>query len=644
MSTSSPGPDLAAGLHATQEQASTLLASAQSYLPSLASAKAYLPEGVAAYLPSSASESSLPAATPSAASTVDVGHATSVPYTESAPEPYAATNTSTSTSTSNNPVDVGHSTSIPYTASAPEPYSANNSTTSLPRQDTTGTFASTTAQTGHSTATSPSSAFPAPPSFPTTMKNSVDVDVGTPPHPAAPPSFPSTMKNSVDVDVGTPPPAPLSTHESTDLVAADKPLPTPPSSGAVVDSAHEVNTRPSPTPGLLPSHPAAGPDAAVHAYPTPGANDGPVHALPTHNVHAVHPTPHAVPSSSCAVNTTSTDPSSSASGVTESLRTPPDVPAISAPASTFPPFVGDLGLGGREDFERDTGLGSAALNSGRREDTAPSGTHVGAGGDNFVGGVGLGSAALNSARREDLVPSGTDSPPVGADADGSFVRDTSLGSAALNSTRHEDNVPTGTDSSSVDADEGGDSGSADDDAGDDGGKEGGKGKGKKRKLLARLKEKMHSGVFPELIEFGSRWDLVQTFLVDEKTSFSNAGANPSFEYSDLARSLTGRSGLSADSALQLDLVGVEPRLPAYLKTERAVLVRLDLRKHTMARVNRTKKQFLASSDTGIGRGKSFPFLKFSVDEGFPSKGGLLANHNGWLIIAGKGVVGGAFAG
>ncbi|KAJ7758737.1 hypothetical protein B0H16DRAFT_643171 [Mycena metata] len=92
-----------------QEQASALLASAQSYLPSLEQAKAYLPQGVAAYLPSSPAQSP-----PTASAPVDVGHATSVPYTESAPEPYRQDTNSSST------VNVGHGATVPYTESAPD--------------------------------------------------------------------------------------------------------------------------------------------------------------------------------------------------------------------------------------------------------------------------------------------------------------------------------------------------------------------------------------------------------------------------------------------------------------------------------------------------------------------------------------------
>ncbi|KAJ7016177.1 hypothetical protein C8F04DRAFT_1407606 [Mycena alexandri] len=444
-----------------QEQASALLASAQAYLPSLETAKAYLPQGVAAYLPSTGSESSLPALPPSTSS-VDVGHGATVPYTESAPEPYRQDTTSSST------VDVGHGATVPYTESAPEPYSQSRKSPT-PTRDSTAL--STTAHTGH--AASPTGV---PPPAPASGL--------LPSHPAAP---------SGPLDPPTPPlvqspgalPAPPSSFSSS-ASDAGAGLTASPLSGALGVSAGGP-ARPTPTPDLLPSHPAAGPAPHVHAYPT--------HTL------AVHPTPHAVPlpplppssSTATSVATSTASTPGGASGYTASsesgLGTPtslsptpsptaPPPPPKEASTSTFPPFVGAIGPG--------LGLGN----------TPAGGAQLGGGG--VQGGV-QGSAALNSARLADAVPTGDfDSSPhsaahgqgQGHGGEHGLAETHVLPTGDPPSTEYNTAAPdAGADADAEGEDSG--SGSGSEGKGTEGKGEGRKGKGKKGKLLQRLKEKMH---------------------------------------------------------------------------------------------------------------------------------------------------------
>ncbi|KAJ7022205.1 hypothetical protein C8F04DRAFT_1402467 [Mycena alexandri] len=435
-SDASPGSGITAA--SAQEQASALLASAQSYLPSLETAKAYLPQGVAAYLPSTGSDSSLPAL-PASTSSVDIGHGATVPYTESAPEPYRQDSTTSST------VDVGHGATVPYTESAPKPYSQARRSPTPTRESTA---LSTTAHTGH--AASPTGV---PPPAPASGL--------LPSHPAAPSG-------------------PLDTP--TSLLAASPSLfssgvTASPLSGAVGVSAGGPSERPTPTPDLLPSHPAAGPAPHVHAYPT--------HTL------AVHPTPHAVPlpassTTSMATSTASTATSTAstpggASGYTASsesgLGTPTpssSSPSPSAPppppketsTSTFPPFVGAIGPG--------LGLGNTPAGG--------AGAHVGVGG----------GAALNSARLADTVPTGDfDSSPHsaahghGGGHGGGLAETHVLPTGDPPSTEYNTTTPD----AGADADAEGEDSASGSEGNDK--TEGKKGKGRKGKLLQRLKEKMH---------------------------------------------------------------------------------------------------------------------------------------------------------
>ncbi|KAJ7023183.1 hypothetical protein C8F04DRAFT_1306130 [Mycena alexandri] len=474
-SPSHPSPGAGITAARAQEQASALLASAQAYLPSLETAKAYLPQGVAAYLPSTGSDSSLPAL-PASTSSVDVGHGATVPYTESAPEPYRQDTTSSST------VDVGHGASVPYTESAPEPYSqARKSPT--PTRDSTAL--STTAHTGH--AASPTGI---PPPAPASGL--------LPSHPAAP---------SGPLDTPTPSPSLAASHPSSSFSSASgagltaSPLP-----GAVGVSAGGPSERPTPTPDLLPSHPAAGPAPHVHAYPT--------HTLAL----AVHPTPHAVSSSATSVadggastpggvSTVSTP--GGASGYTASsesgLGTPTpssaslasSLPSPSAPSapppppketltSTFPPFVGAIGPG--------LGLGNTPAGG--------AGAHAGG----VQGGV-QGSAALNSARRADMVPTGDfDSSPHhpahssstaaqgGRQGHGHGLAETHVlptGDPPSTECNTASAAPGSSDADAEGEDSASGSGSGSGNEGKGGEKKGKKGRKGKGKLLQRLKEKMH---------------------------------------------------------------------------------------------------------------------------------------------------------
>ncbi|KAJ7026901.1 hypothetical protein C8F04DRAFT_1238406 [Mycena alexandri] len=467
-SSSQPSPGGGITVANAQEQASALLASAQAYLPSLETAKAYLPQGVAAYLPSTGSESSLPALPPSTSS-VDVGHGATVPYTKSAPEPYRQDTTSSST------VDVGHGATVPYTESAPQPY----------RQDTTS---SSTVDVGHGASVPYTESAPEPYSqarrSPTPTRESTALSTTAHTGHAASPN-------------GVPPPAPASGLLPSHPAAPSGPLDTPtsllaaspslfssgvtasPLSGAVGVSAGGP-ARPTPTPDLLPSHPAAGPAPHVHAYPT--------HTL------AVHPTPHAVPlpasSSSTTSMATSTTTSTAstpggASGYTASsesgLPTPtslsPD-PAPSAPppppketsTSTFPPFVGAIGLGGTPAGGAQVGVGGgAALNSARLADTVPTGDfdsspHSAAHGQGQGHGGGHGLAETH------VLPTGD--PP-------STEYNTTTPDAAEGDAEGEDSASA--------------SGSGSEGKGGEGEEKTGKKgkKGRKGKLLQRLKEKMH---------------------------------------------------------------------------------------------------------------------------------------------------------
>ncbi|KAJ7926857.1 hypothetical protein B0H13DRAFT_2265773 [Mycena leptocephala] len=104
----------------------TLFESAKAHLPAQTdvarSLRAYLPLGVAAYLPDSESLSSVLLHPPSNPAlhegTVDVAHATSVPYSKSAPEPYASADVPIPTGDESTTVHTGYSTdAIPPSAS-----------------------------------------------------------------------------------------------------------------------------------------------------------------------------------------------------------------------------------------------------------------------------------------------------------------------------------------------------------------------------------------------------------------------------------------------------------------------------------------------------------------------------------------------
>ncbi|KAJ7717127.1 hypothetical protein B0H16DRAFT_1701056 [Mycena metata] len=457
---------------------------AQSYLPSLEQAKAYLPQGVAAYLPSSPSTASAP---------VDVGHATSVPYTESAPEPYRQDTNSSST------VNVGHGATVPYTESAPEPYSqpqsdaqsqtsfaTSTSTHSGPGLAGVGAFSpsspthSTTAHTGHA-----ASATGVPPPASGLLSSHPGVGGGGDAHTPSPalgapgPPSPAVVQS----------PTALEPRASTELaLAAEHPVSSPLSGAVGVNAGRPRSTsgllashpvvasssaagRPTPSPDLLPSHPAAGPQPHVHAYPahtydsasssTSATTSTPnVHAYPTQSLDAAvarHPTPHAVPLPSSSID--SGYAASSESGLVSPPPPPPHSGNNSNNGATFPPFVGDLGLSST---------------------TGAQSTH----------GV-QGSAALNSSRLADVVPTGDFDRSAHHEHSGAGVHTGNL-------------VPTGdppsteynTSSSTPDADSSG--GSAEEGEGGDGdgkteGAWGGKGKGRKGKLLQKLKEKMHVG-------------------------------------------------------------------------------------------------------------------------------------------------------
>ncbi|KAJ7714491.1 hypothetical protein B0H16DRAFT_1807840 [Mycena metata] len=235
-----------------QEQASALLASAQSYLPSLEQAKAYFPQGVVAYLPSS------PASPPIASAPVDVAHATTVPYTESAPEPYRPDTNSSST------VNVGHATTVPYTASAPEPY----------RQDTNS---SSTVNVGHGASVPYTESASEPYRQDTNTSSTVNVGHGaTVPYTESAPKPYSQPQSAAQSQTSFA----TSTHSGAGLAGAGVGagfLPSSPTHSTKAHTGHPASVTgvppPTPTPasGLLPSHPGVGGGDA----PTPSPALGP---------------------------------------------------------------------------------------------------------------------------------------------------------------------------------------------------------------------------------------------------------------------------------------------------------------------------------------------------------------------------------
>ncbi|KAJ7915745.1 hypothetical protein B0H13DRAFT_2270207 [Mycena leptocephala] len=445
----------------------SLLASAQSYMPSLATAKAYLPQAVAAYLPDStpapsASESSLPPLPPSSASLFSAPPQQDIP------------------------VDVHH-----------ESYRTTSSA---------GDTFSTTAHTGHSSSAiaPPSPSFPSPPpSAPRATSGLLPSHPGVARESPSVSTLDSDAAANADVDLSTPQlvqsPILLAPGESTDLALAAESSSSAPSSLTASASTTQERDHPRPTSGLLPSHPGVAPSSSLTAN---------VNAVPTASLDGVHPTPHVpmpdpaalgIPAFGEAASSTSTSLTSTPSLVppsltggesgyaasSESVPTPgsESVPAsalktpVPTPTAPTDAYGGAHGGGGIQ--------GGAALNSSRLEDNVPTG--------DFTPRV-EGSAALNSSRFEDNVPTGDFTPRLEGQ-----------GSAALNSSRMEDNVPTGdmlvSPNRSEEADDDASSGSnsenaVDEDVDADADGEGKKKKSKKTKkpkLMQRLKERMHIG-------------------------------------------------------------------------------------------------------------------------------------------------------
>ncbi|KAJ7714493.1 hypothetical protein B0H16DRAFT_1899071 [Mycena metata] len=470
-----------------QEQASALLASAQSYLPSLEQAKAYLPQGVAAYLPSSPAQSP-----PTASAPVDVGHATTVPYTESAPEPYRQDTNSSST------VNVGHGATVPYTESAPEPYrqDTNSSSTvnvghgatvpyteSAPEPYRQDTNSSSTVNVGHGATvpytesapepySQPQSAAQSQTSFATSTHSGPGLaGVGAGLSPSSPTHSTTAHTGHAASATGVPPPASGLLPSHPGVGGDDAPTPSPalgppgPPSPAVVQSPapleprastelalaaeHPVSSplpgavgvnagRPRPAEGLLASHPGvASSSNSTAGRPTPNPD-----LLPSHPAAGPQPHVHAYPAhtyDSASSTSTSTTPAATAYGenvhahATQALDAAgarhPTPHAVPLPSSSI-----------------DSGY-AASSESGLVSPPAPpaASSNNGATFPPFVGDLGLssphlqsthgqavqGSAALNSSRLADVLPTGTDDSHSG-------------GSAALNSGRLADVVPTGT--------------------------------------------------------------------------------------------------------------------------------------------------------------------------------------------------------
>ncbi|KAJ7742863.1 hypothetical protein B0H16DRAFT_1562594 [Mycena metata] len=168
-------------------------------------------------------------------------------------------------------------------------------------------------------------------------------------------------------------------------------------------STTQQGVRPTPNPDLLPSHPAAGPQPHIHAYPTH-----------THDIASA----------------------SSESG----LVSPPP----STNTSTFPPFVGDLALPttSRSTHRQVHAGGSAALNSSQLADVVPSGDfdrsshHVAAStqhGGNAHGGSGMvptgdpASTEYNTSTPDTADGDGDASGTGGEDGDGNLKADGAWG-------------------------------------------------------------------------------------------------------------------------------------------------------------------------------------------------------------------------
>ncbi|CAK5282010.1 unnamed protein product [Mycena citricolor] len=229
-----------------------------------------------------------------------------------------------------------------------------------------------------------------------------------------PPGVAAYLPTSSDPESPSLPPLPQSTGSLTADSRQDSILVhTGHTTSTDGSSATADDSRPKPTPGLIPSFPGAGesrfvesPQGSVNSIPRLPADSLPVRPqLPT-DVESGY----AASMSSAA----SGPPPSLDSFSTLSSETPP---TPTGPISSFPGAPVAI-------------QGSASLNSSRPQDIYPIGDHhdVDEAGSAFTV---QGSAALNSSRLQDNLP--VESPKANA----------GLGAAALNSSRPQDNFPTG---------------------------------------------------------------------------------------------------------------------------------------------------------------------------------------------------------
>ncbi|KAJ7358345.1 hypothetical protein DFH08DRAFT_1075472 [Mycena albidolilacea] len=354
-----------------------IIATAQA---TLAAATAYLPPGLAAYLPAASSESTL-------SSTLGVPPSAS----ESSLPALPPSSSSLSTLGRQDGVDVGHATNIPYTESAPEPYrAASNAHSATPPNDrldssatTDSTALSTTVHTGH--ASSLSGVAPVSP----------PVSVSSPASTSTPRPTSGLIPSHPGVASPSPPAVPKPTSgliPSHPGVAATPPLTESPVPLSSPDA-------PQPTPGLVPSHPGV---SSPSAAPAPH-----VTALPTHRAHFPHPTPTppAAPAASVdasmpSLASTGGDSGYAASTETESLATPG---SVSAPASwpTPPAYVG-----GGADETRLEPLRAGDVHTGVGADAVPTGDFAAPSGDDstYHPRVPGSAAATSSAPRPPAPP------------------------------------------------------------------------------------------------------------------------------------------------------------------------------------------------------------------------------------------------
>ncbi|KAJ7714503.1 hypothetical protein B0H16DRAFT_1742602 [Mycena metata] len=346
-------PDVARAYDVTaaNTRASALLASARSYLPSLEHAKAYLPDCIAAYLPSSESPST-------ASAPVDVGarHHRSV-HRFRARALTATTNTNTSSIT----VAVGHGVSVPYAESGQSPIQSSFTSSTYSGPGLAGLGAGVS--------------FSSSPAHPTTacMGHPASMN-GVAPRRGCWHRIPASMPMLASSEPGESNERALPTETqhpvSSPLFCLHPTPPLDPSRTSMRTTSPPLRPlrllrrrRPILNPGLLPSHPAAGPQSHFNAHSSTQTRAG--------NRPNVH-TPHKVwmrrpDSSRCSSSlflSFTTDSAYTASS--ESDLASPSASSTTQPGSTFPPFVGDLGLPGSARVRS-----SAALNSSRLVDVVP---------------------------------------------------------------------------------------------------------------------------------------------------------------------------------------------------------------------------------------------------------------------------------